>query len=177
MGIRETLNRNPSVATGTTLAIIVIVVAFIVYSQSQSGSSAAKEPTKAFYTIDEGKHWFVDDITKLAPFDHDGKEAVRVLLFRCGSGEPFAGYLERYTPDAKKQLEALRSTPPGPGGKSPVKSPQDVAGLAAAMNAGREIKKPGDAKWISIMDLQNRPRIMQTKCPEGQNDTPAPVVP
>jgi len=177
VGIRETLNRNPSIATGTTLAVIVIAVAFIVYSQSQGGSAASREPTKAFYTIDEGKHWFADDITKLPPFDHEGKEAVRVLLFRCGDGEPFVGYLERYTPDAKKQLEEVRNTAAGSGSKSPARSPQEVANLAVAMKVGKEIKKPGDAKWTSIMDEQNRNRILQTRCPDGQSDTPTPVTP
>lgn len=177
MGIRDTLNRNPSIATGTTLAIIVIAVAFIVYSYSQGGSSSVRQPTKAFFTVDDGKHWFTDDITKLPPFDHEGKEAVRVMLFRCGNGDPFAGYLERYTTEAKKQLEEARSASTGPGGKAPARSPQDLASLAVTMKMGKEIKKPGEATWTKIMDEQNRSRIMQVKCPEGQTDTATPVTP
>ena len=177
MGIRETLNRNPSIATGTTLAIIVIAVAFIVYSYSQGGASSAKQPTKAFFSVDDGKNWFEDDIAKLPPFDHEGKEAVRVMLFRCGNGKPFAGYLERYTAEVKKQLEEARSASTGPGGKAPARSPQDIASLAVIMKMGKEIKKPGDATWTKIMDEQNRTKVMQVKCPEGQNDVPAPVTP
>lgn len=176
MGIRETLNRNPSIATGTTLAIIVIAVAFIVYSYSQGGSSA-KQPTKAFFTVDDGKTCFTDDITKLPPFDHDGKEAVRVMRFRCGNGEPFSGYLERYTAEAKKQLEEARGATTGPAGKASARSPQDLAGLAVIMKMGTEIKKPGETTWTKLTDEQNRPRVMQVKCPEGQSDTPTPVTP
>ena len=170
MGIRDTLNRNPSIATGTILAIIVIAVAFIVYSQSR-GLSPSKEPAKAFYTIDEGKHWFVDDVSKFPPFDHEGKEAVRALLFQCGEGKPFVGYLARYTPDTKKELEAARNSPTG------TKSEQYMRNLIIAEKIGKEIKKPGDPQWTTLADETNWKRVMQVKCPEGQNDVPVPVTP
>jgi hypothetical protein len=170
VGLRDTLNRNPSIATGITLAAIVLVVAFIIYSQSQS-SPSGKEPTKAFYTTDEGKHWFVDDIGKLPPFDHDGKEAVRAVLFRCGNGDPFVGYLERYTAETRQQLEDARS------GSTGTKSPQYMRSLVIAEKMGKELKKPGDTQWIRLLDEQNRSRVLQIKCPEGQSGVPVPVTP
>jgi hypothetical protein len=39
--------------------------------------------TRAFYTTDDGKTWFTDDAERLPPFDHGGKQAVRLYLFSC----------------------------------------------------------------------------------------------
>jgi hypothetical protein len=36
---------------------------------------------KACYTDDDGKTWFVDSAYKVVPFDHDGNQAFRALVF------------------------------------------------------------------------------------------------
>jgi hypothetical protein len=174
VGIRETLNRNPSIATGVTLAVVVIAVAFIVYSQV--GLSTPKPPSKAYFTIDDGATTFVDDIRKLPPFDYNGKQAVRVRMFKCG-GEPFVGYLERYTADAKKQLERIRNDPPAAGGASGGRPASEMADLAKTARMGMEVKKRGDAQWILMGDIQNSAKIMQVKCPDNATGTPEVVTP
>ncbi len=56
---------------------------------------------QAFYTDDDGATTFVDDGQKTPPFQHKGKEAVRVQMFKCGSTK-FIGYLERYSAESSR---------------------------------------------------------------------------
>lgn len=176
MGLRETLNRNPAIVTGGTLAIIVIAVGFIIYSTL--GSSAPKAPTKAYYTVDDGATYFSDDAGKLAPFDYEGKQAVKARVFKCADGKPFVAFLERYTPDAKKKLEEARASAAASSGQQPARSPMDVQAIAMAAQMGLEVKKPGgDGQWFKIMDIQNSPKITRPACPDGKSDGLEPVNP
>src|SRR6476661_5482886 len=70
VGIRETLNQNPKIVTGVTAAIIVIALVFIFWPSSGGASgdgSGATGVGKAFYSSDDGQHWFQDDVHKLPP--------------------------------------------------------------------------------------------------------------
>jgi hypothetical protein len=163
MGIREKLNDNPGVTTGVTAAIVVIAVAFIIWQLLPSRPSIA---TKDYYTVDDGATYFKDDIKKVPPFVYEGKEAVRVRVFRCAKGGPFVGYLEKYTPTAKKQLEAAQNPPPsGPNGPAPGFNPM----MESEMMNGRLVKKPGDKKWVSQQDPAYQ-QVVDVKCPDGSTD-------
>ena len=87
MGIRETLNKNPGITTGATAGIILLAVGFIIYQLSGGGTPSVA--TKAYFTIDDGKTWFSDDINKVPPFDKDGKQAVKAYVYECPGGKPF----------------------------------------------------------------------------------------
>jgi len=173
VGIRETLNRNPAITTGATIAIIVIALV-VIAMQIFGGSGRMKPPTKAFYTVDDGETTFTDDINKFPPFDHDGKPAVRAYKFKCADGKEFVSYLERYTDKAKKALEAAaekRKANPQADGSG------DYA-LEEYYMTGREIKKPADpkAKWISSQD----PRygdVASPRCANGKMDELEAVYP
>ncbi len=157
MGIREKLNENPGITTGVTAGIIVIALIIIGY-QLMSGSGP-RIPTKAYYTIDDGETWFADDISKIPPFDKDGKPAYRVHVFRCKGGKPFAAYLERYTPEAKKRMEALRDA-----------GPETDPGLYDEIQmTGIEYKKPGtgDKGWVRQNNYEEVAKITSPTCPEG----------
>ena len=39
-------------------------------------------PTSGYFSDDDGKTYFQDDASKIAPFDHNGKQAVSAYLFR-----------------------------------------------------------------------------------------------
>lgn len=112
MGLREKMNENPRLTTGVTIGVVVIALILIVY---QLWPASPIQPiSQAFYTIDEGKTWFVEDIEKVPPFQHNGKEAVRAHVFVCGeSGQKFVGWMEKFTPDAKKKLDDLYSKSSG----------------------------------------------------------------
>ena len=162
MGIRETLNENPRFTTGITIGIIVLVLGFIGWqiwgglgsSTADGGSSGG---TKAYFSDDDGKNYFADDATKVPPFDHGGKQAVRAHVIKC-DGKTFVNHLERYTPDGKKKMEAM-------GGKPPVGDPTAVEQIRSN---GMEFKRPGDKDWIR----GNDPRVGEVtrwQCKDFEN--------
>src|SRR5205823_10436437 len=106
VGIRETLNQNPNVTTGLTAFIIIVAVAAIVWQISRGNSPAGGNGgERAFFTIDDGKSTFTDDVSKLPPFDYQGRPAYRAYVFVCKGGKiRFVGYLERYTKEAKAKI-------------------------------------------------------------------------
>ena len=82
MGIRETLNKNPSITTGVTIGIIVVALVAIIYQAM--GNRPNLTPPRLYYTTDDGKNWFDEEASKIPPFDHKGAQAVRVYVFKCG---------------------------------------------------------------------------------------------
>lgn len=168
MGIRETLNKNPSITTGATAAIIVIAIGFIIWQLG--GGSSSGIATEAYYSNDDGKSYFADDISKIAPFDKDGKPAYRAYVYQCPGGEPFVSHLERYTPEGKKAMEAaLTNSDPN----YPMLM-EDVQ-----MNA-IEVRKPGQGDPVKGWIRQSSPiaqKVMELKCPDGKIEGIEPVVP
>lgn len=159
MGIRQTMNENPGVSVGVTAAVILLVIGVIVWELLPQRNTAGSQVNQAFYSIDDGKTWFADDANKLPPFMHDGKPAVRAVVFRCGSGQPFVARLERYTEEGKKMAaEVLKS-----------RGRTNTASLL-------EVKKPGQRIWVpfSAGGAQGKAwtDIMTVTCPDGGSPTP-----
>jgi len=161
MGVRERLNDNPRVAVGVAAAILVVTCTVV--ALQFSGASTGEPSSSAFFTTDDGKTWFVDDATKLAPFQRDGKEAVRAYVFEC-NGTRFVNHLERFTPDGRKAAEAAVGA----------KGTEPVAGQLRL--SGAEIKKPGAKQWTPLSDMPKAGPILRPKCPNG-TDEPKPLEP
>jgi hypothetical protein len=164
VGIRETLNENPRLTTGITIGIIVVVLGFILW-QMHGGSSSTPDGggrsggAQAYFSDDDGKTYFPDAATKVPPFDHGGKEAVRAHVLKC-DGKTFVNFLERYTPEGKKKMEAM-------GGKPPVGDP---TAMESVRSAGMEVKRPGDKEWIRANP--NDPRygdVIRWQCKDIEN--------
>src|SRR5947207_1875801 len=81
----------------------------------------------------------------LAPFDKDGKQAVRAYVFRSANGKVFVNHLERFKPDAKQAIE--RASKPDPK-QTTAGPPKHLSAMQSAYTGGREVKRPGDEKWI-----------------------------
>lgn len=162
MSIRKTLNQNPAITTVIVLALLAIAIAIVVsYAFRGRGQGM---PKSAFYSTDDGATTFVDAADKLVPFDHNGAQAVRAYKYKCGNGPEMIAFLERWSPEAKKAIEAA------PKGVEPDQK------LHRLMMLGRELRNPKDphGKWINMTD----PRYfdMQTpRCPNQQ--TPEWVLP
>lgn len=137
---------------------LVIAIAAVLGCGGLFEPAGPKVPTKGYFTVDDGQTWFADDIKKIPPFDVNGKQAVRVYLYRCGDGEPFVGHLERLTPDAKAAVEEFRKNP-SRGKSNPVPLEMELQ--------GREVKKPGDANWVSMKNMRDVVEIITPKCPKG----------
>jgi hypothetical protein len=174
VGIRETLNQNPAITTGATIAIIIIALIFIVLQFVDSGPDI---PTKSWYTTDDSSpegalaSLFKDDINKIPPFEKDGKQAYRAQVYTCDRGKTrFVAYIERYTPEAKQTLERLRAAGPD---QQP--EPGAPGGPEMVLMTGIEYKKPGGSEWIKQTDFQKIQDIMTVKCPDGSTNNLEPV--
>ena len=164
MGIRETLNENPRLTTGVTAGIIGVTLLWILWSTFGGGGGVegGSGGGKAFFTDDDGKTWFADDATKIPPFDRSGKQAVRAHVYKC-DGKTFVNHMERYTPDAKKKLEAAMSQ-----GSGAIADPTMMDTIQAT---GLEYKSPGQANWIKMNDPRVG-QVLQPKCSKPEEAEP-----
>src|SRR5438045_2449836 len=89
MSIREKMNKHPMASTVITIVGLAAGLYLVIWAQRFFGPPSIAV-TKAYYTTDEGKTYFADDLDKIYPFDHGGKQAYRAVVFRCNHDEkPF----------------------------------------------------------------------------------------
>jgi hypothetical protein len=162
MNAREALSKHPGVGIGAAVACVLLAVG-IIFLQTRGNSTPSEGDAKAFYTVDDGQTWFADDLMNLPPFDKDGKQAVRAFVFQGSDGKQFVGYLQRFTPEAKRAIEKISTPDPNRTG------PPDASGIQMAYTVGREVKRPGDAKWINGGEIQKSLQITKVKCPDGSD--------
>ncbi len=106
MGIRETLNENPRAATGVAVGLIAVTLIWVVWLLWPA-RPIVQGDLKQFYTDDDGASYFPDTYGKVAPFKHDGRDAVLAFVFRAGKGKPFVGYMEKYTDVGRQKKEEI----------------------------------------------------------------------
>jgi hypothetical protein len=166
MRVRESLNRHSGRAAAVTVAVVAGALLFR-YLTAGAGPGANGPSNRAFFSNDDGKTWFVDDVHKLPPFQKDGKDAYRAFVYQCADGKKFVAYLQRYTQGAKQKL--------GRGGPAAVQGPgalpgADGGGGGFGDAAGVEVKKPGAESWVSQADPR-AVEVMTLKCPGGSSPT------
>jgi hypothetical protein len=171
VGIREKLNESPRLTTGITIGLIVLSVILIVWLNRSGGGGGMAVPRGYWYSDDDGATKFSDEMYKPTPFKHEatGKEAVRARVFKCGENSPeFIGYLEKMTPEGKRELEKLQAELQGRPSRN----------IMMLMTDEKKwlVKKPGQGKWIP----KYRPEaqdIKTPKCPDGGAGEPVEVLP
>ena len=157
MGIGEWANQHPKITFSVVGACVVIAVTSIVVEVMASHREYPSRPPDSYFTIDDGKTFFVDSSANIPPFEYEGQPAVHAYVFEC-SGKRFVGYMERYNTEVKNMLDA---------GKP----------LTAEMTRfGREMKKPGDSVWVKTGDINTEAKLENVTCPDGQG-TPEAVEP
>ena len=140
MNIRESIHKHP--------AIPMVVAALAIAGGIVGTYLQIRQPTRPavghqrFYSDDDGQTWFPDELTKIPPFDHNGKPAYAAAVFRCGSGKPFVAYLQRFSEKAKPIVEAKISQLAESAPISPIELQMAIG------TAPFEVKKPGDPNWI-----------------------------
>jgi hypothetical protein len=136
--------------------LVAVTAAALLWSVGKGGLRAGTTPgAKSWYTSDNGRTWFADDLSKLPPFEKDGKTVSRVYLYCCvGDTKPFVGYLERFTPEGKAKLQKIleSKSAPVPG------SIEDI------MTNEVEVAKPGTDRWVRPTDPEGM-AICKPKCP------------
>ena len=124
--------------------LLVVICATVILFELK-GPADLSRAGKVFYSDDDGKTWFLDDLTKGSPFDHDGKQAYRALVYRCPGGQPFVAFLARFSDSQKAQMQ----------------SDSRVIG-----NAMQEMKKPGESNWVKNSSATES-GYPQPDCPDG----------
>lgn len=163
-GVRDSIRKH-STATIATMAIVAAAALFFTLrNASSSTSSVTTVMNKVYCTTDDGATTFVAPMSQVPPFDHEGKIAVRAWVYSCDGGKTkFVGYLERFTPQAKKRIESSTQAP-GTGGSV---GPGDS-----------EVKKPGAGNpWVSEANFAAAAKVMEVKPPPGQSGEPVMVLP
>ncbi len=164
MGIRQSLNENKLTGAVLTVVLVAGAVVFLLWYYRPAAPSAYR--TREFFSDDDGATWFVDDGTKIAPFDHNGKQAVLAKVYKCKDGQVFVGYLEKVADDIKKKIEDARAQGPGHGGLSKA----DPTGFNGIL-----LKKPHASEWVKSNDPAAS-EIRKVTCPDGSGDC-VPVPP
>jgi hypothetical protein len=157
IGAREWLNEHPKVAIGGGVVIAVLAIGLIVVQVMAGRHKYPDGPPESYFTDDDGKTFFAATSTNVPPFDHNGRQAVNAYVFQC-DGQKFVGYMERFTPQFHDFVVAHGRT-------------------AEANRYGRELKRPGDAKWLQSGDLQKEVELEDIHCPNGGTDVPEAVEP
>src|SRR4029453_3783233 len=86
VGIRESLSRNTK--TGYIVATALALVAVAAMTFALARPTGPRPPSgMAYYSVDDGATWFADAADKPSPFDHQGKPAYRVYVWKCAHGK------------------------------------------------------------------------------------------
>ena len=150
--IRESLQNSRKVGWAIVTILFLCASGIAAYYLWPSGSRG--DPTHAYYSDDDGQTYFTDSVYKFPPFDHDGKTAVEVVLAESGTHR-FIGYLMRFTPEARKQLQqkyddAVKS------GLPVQRTVLDFMSSPPISLEGMEVKLPGDGhEWVPALRLES----------------------
>lgn len=148
-------------AIGAALVLVVLAVGYAFWA---TGTETPATTNQAYFTVDDGNTWFLDDATKVAPFDKDGKQAVKAVLYESADGKrQFVAFLQRMSPQAMTEIKQYQS------GKA---TPDSMAQMRLSESV--ELKRPGEVKWLP-RDTFNR--TFKLADPSGGLGTPKPVVP
>jgi|SRR5271170_4697319 len=157
MGIREWSTYHPKVTFGVvSVCVVVAITAIVVQVMANRRQYPLKAPD-SYFTIDDGKTFFVASSDNYPPFEYKGQQAVHAYVFEC-SGKRFVGYMERYNDSVRQMLAAGKPL------------------TADMVRFGREMKKPGSTVWVKTGDLATEATVANVTCPDGTG-TPEAVEP
>ena len=150
MAFRDWCNEHRGIVTGVVIVCILVAIGSIVWQIIGNRRRIITKLPDAFFSVDDGKTFFVAGGNNVPPFDYQGKVALHAYVFECG-GKRFVGYLERYTPEAHKAMVENKATP-------------------GTMIYGRELKKPGSNSWVSSGNFKAAAMVADVRCPDGNGD-------
>ena len=148
MGMREWMNDNNS--TVTIGAAVVLVVAVVIMLATFGGGEDANEaPTVGRYFLDLTTNKpFVAPPDAVPPIDTPGgkKDAgVRAVYLTCGGcGDRFLGWLERFTPEAKRLY--LDTVAQNKTRKTPL--PAEMV-VRQGLPNGFQVRGPDGGEWVA----------------------------
>jgi hypothetical protein len=164
MGIREKVNENPAITISITAGALVLLTVIILLSSRSDSQSYRGTGAKAFFSVDGGTSYFLDDVDKIPPFKTvEGKTAYRARVVKCGNDEPYVAYLEKYSEEDKRRLEdAMKQS----GVHRPV-------AMQVSLNTSAMVKLPGtgDGAWVEMSPKTSSQymSIIRPKCADGSD--------
>jgi hypothetical protein len=167
-GIRAAVNRHRHLAVITGMLMFAVGTALVVWTWRVYWTPFHETiEFRSFYTVDDGKTWFVDSAERVPPFDHGGKPAVRAHLFSCDNGKTaFVGYLQKI-PDQVMQHYRDRGI-----------DPATVDDDDLAEEGGWAAKRPGGSEWSnSKTDHDRYLQVLDVRCPDGSGSATEVVPP
>ena|ERR1700677_3526001 len=157
MGIREWTEKHPKAIVGLVGGCICVTLVTVVVQVLAGRRTITTQAPNNFFTVDDGQTFFTASGSNIPPFDYKGQQAVTAYVFEA-SGKRFVGYLERYTPAAHELMV-------------------DNKANVQTQISGRELKKPGDSKWVRSDDARAVAVVVNVQSPDGTGGTPDPVEP
>ncbi len=112
--LREKLNDNQHIVVIVCVVMIAVALGYV-YLISDSPRPSGPVKANAYYYDTVSGEYFVGDSRQYPPITSpDGNPAVRAHFFTCtescDKADRFVGYYEKYTEQAKVQLESMRES-------------------------------------------------------------------
>lgn len=166
MGVRQSLNENKKLGVGVGAGVLVLALALIGYQLFGGSSSVGRAAKVAFYSDDNGKTFFEDDICRVSPFDRNGKKAYRADVFQCPDGKRFVAVLYRHNSAGREQVEQYIAN-------NMMDKDRGGSTLRAIEAACMEYKRAGadDRSWRAIDSANIDTLHAAVKCPSGEPAT------
>lgn len=165
MSVREAMDRNPRVVMIVVGIAVVLAIGMIIWQLMPEDTSS---PTGTPYSVDDGKTYFIDAADRLPPFDYNGKPAVRAFLMKKGeNGEPFVGYLMRYSEAGLAKINAAKAEAEG-AAKAPPGGVVVIPPVPIGDPRLQEVKKPGSDKWVPRASAEGT-AVTALKAPDGSD--------
>lgn len=165
MSVRERINAHPAVTAGIVVAALAVVVGIVLFlMRGNARSPVDGSGGKAFFTIDDGKSYFTDRLDRIPPFQTaEGKTAYRANVVRCGKGQPFVAFLEKYSEADKQRIESGLQRPGG----------GNLHTLRLTLGISPIVKAPGtrDSAWAQMTPQTSSQylSLTQPRCPDGSS--------
>lgn len=174
---REWANNNSAVVTIVAVVILIMSLGFII--MSASGNKYKPRIVDVYYYDLGNGELFLAKSNEIPPVDapsgpgaNNIPQGVRAYVFSCGEcgdkAQQFVGWLEMYTPDAKRAL----TSPPTPDPNNP-QGPE----YYDLWEKGHLVSIPGSSKWVQANSEEGFKVMesMQSKC--GAGGQPKPCFP
>jgi len=162
--IRQNLNKNPFIAGGVLVVIIIVGLAFAI--KSIIGPSGPPIPKYAYYIDEETGEESTQSINEIPPLVNQktGKPTlVRASYYSCGNckKDRKLAYLEKFTPQAKEVLEKAR--------KATSEGMPPMEDMSVHMR-GYFVRSPqAGSNWVLAESEQGRQVTSAIACPNGDN--------
>lgn len=151
------ISKNAVIGFGAVVALGASFYIALQNMKSDEDAAMGRDQTKAYFTVDDGKTLFVDDVAKIPPFEAKGGQAVRAFVYTTDKGKTqWVQYLRKFDEQAKRDIEMLQKVNEGrPGNK------RSSTGFTLGF-----VKRPGAAEWTRE-GTQASAEITQPAPPKG----------